>query len=94
MTGRFGNGKKALEFLRDNDVDWIDANNVVSDIVKDICEQVAYGTLTPEGLRINFSKMCKMCIRDSFKGSHHGMVDIIVSVLAVASHTVEIFNGA
>ncbi len=48
MTGRFGNGKKALEFLRDNDVDWIDANNVVSDIVKDICEQVAYGTLTPE----------------------------------------------
>ena len=58
MTGRFGNGKKALEFLRDNDVDWIDANNVVSDIVKDICEQVAYGTLTPEGLRINFSKMC------------------------------------
>ena len=58
MTGRFGNGKKALEFLRDNDVDWIDANNVVSDIVKDICEQVAYGTLTPEGLRINFSQMC------------------------------------
>lgn len=48
MTGRFGNGKKALEFLRDNDVDWIDANNVVSDIVKDICEQVVYGTLTPE----------------------------------------------
>lgn len=48
MTGRFGNGKKALEFLRDNDVDWIDANNVVSDIVKDICEQVTYGTLTPE----------------------------------------------
>jgi hypothetical protein len=48
VTGRFGNGKKALEFLRDNDVDWIDANNVVSDIVKDICEQVVYGTLTPE----------------------------------------------
>ncbi len=48
MTGRFGNGKKALEFLRDNDVDWIDANNVVSDIVKDICEQVVHGTLTPE----------------------------------------------
>lgn len=48
MTGRFGNGKKALEFLRDNDVDWIDANNVVSDIVKDICGQVVYGTLTPE----------------------------------------------
>jgi hypothetical protein len=54
VTGRFGNGKKALEFLRDNDVDWIDANNVVSDIVKDICEQVAYGTLTPEGAADKF----------------------------------------
>ena len=54
MTGRFGNGKKALEFLRDNDVDWIDANNVVSDIVKDICEQVVYGTLTPEEAADNF----------------------------------------
>lgn len=54
MTGRFGNGKKALEFLRDNDVDWIDANNVVSDIVKDICEQVVYGTLTPEGAADKF----------------------------------------
>ena len=56
MTGRFGNGKKALEFLRDNDVDWIDANNVVSDIVKDICEQVVYGTLTPDLVWMKLNK--------------------------------------
>ena len=30
---------------------------------------------------------------DGFKGSDHGMVDIVITVLAVAAHTIQIIDG-